>query len=663
MGKKRSITRDGTGGHAERVEESTSPLPTMAIVVSLALCTLLAWVTIGSLESAVIEHQITNRPVQIAERGYASSDACKSCHPSEYASWHRSYHRTMTQVATPEGVVADFAGVHVNEVPGRPMSLERRGNQFWATLDDPDSSGNSETRARIVRQVVMTTGSHHQQVYWYPTGRGRLLGQLPAEYLIAEHRWIPRSAALMRPPARPFSETGSWNSTCVACHATDGRPRFETPAERQLLDTQAADTRATEFGVACEACHGPSEEHIRLNRNPWRRYTLYLTSAGDTSVVQPQRLRPQRSSQVCGQCHSVWEFYDRRSERHADVDGLPYRPGDELTATRLVVQPTRSAESSAVRALLAADPQFVRDSFWSDGMIRVSGREYNGLIESPCFKNAPDDRHTLSCFSCHDMHQSASDERSMSAWTNNQLAPRMDGNEACLTCHTTFATDLAAHTKHAKSSSGSSCYNCHMPYTTYGLLKTLRSHQISTPSVGASLTTGRPNACNLCHLDKTLKWTADRLQSWYGTPVPALDEDEQGIAASLLWLFRGDAGQRAIVADSMGWLPAQQTSGTGWMAPYLAQLLDDPYEALRFIVARSLRTAPGFQDFAYEFTAPRGNRLAAATGAMNIWKESRRKSGGRTDPQLLLDAGGNVKLDTVNRLVRGRQNRLVFLRE
>ena len=50
-----------------------------------------------------------------------------------------------------------------------------------------------------------------------------------------------------------------------------------------------------------------------------------------------------------------------------------------------------------------------------------------------------------------------------------------------------------------------------MPFTTYGLLKTIRSHQISNPSVQATLETGRPNACNLCHLDKTLEWTANAL--------------------------------------------------------------------------------------------------------------------------------------------------------
>ena len=60
-----------------------------------------------------------------------------ACHPSEYETWHGSYHRTMTQVATPDTVRADFDGVRVDAVHGSPMELERRGDELWAELDDP----------------------------------------------------------------------------------------------------------------------------------------------------------------------------------------------------------------------------------------------------------------------------------------------------------------------------------------------------------------------------------------------------------------------------------------------------------------------------------------------------------------------------------------------
>ena len=90
-------------------------------------------------------------------------------------------------------------------------------------------------------------------------------------------------------------------------------------------------------------------------------------------------------------------------------DGLPYRPGDELSATRFVVQPIRHMDSPQMKRIQADDPQFVEDHFWSDGMVRVSGREYNGLIDSPCFKDATDDKRTMSCFSCHTMHKPSDD--------------------------------------------------------------------------------------------------------------------------------------------------------------------------------------------------------------------------------------------------------------
>src|SRR6185436_7771037 len=62
-----------------------------------------------------------NRPVEIRADGFESSGACRACHPSQHASWRASYHRTMTQVATPQTVAASFDGVRVDETPGGPM--------------------------------------------------------------------------------------------------------------------------------------------------------------------------------------------------------------------------------------------------------------------------------------------------------------------------------------------------------------------------------------------------------------------------------------------------------------------------------------------------------------------------------------------------------------
>lgn len=630
--------------------------------LSLVLALTLGW-ALWVRGPAPVEALVEHRPIQIPNTAYTSSDTCRACHPGQYETWHTSYHRTMTQVATPQTVVANFNTTTVADVHGRPMSLRVRGERFFAEFDDPDWDGQGEAAPRVEREVVMITGSHHQQIYWYATGRDRLLGQLPGAYLIAEQRWIPRRMAVLSPPTDPvFSESGHWNSTCIACHATQGKPEFDTPFGSRPLDEQTIQTTATEFGISCEACHGPGEQHVRDNRNPLRRYGFHFGSAADTTTAQPAKLDPRKSSQVCGQCHGIWEFYDERGERHANSAGLPYRPGGELAETRFVAQPTQNLESPTMKMLVSSDEGFVRDSFWPDGKVRVSGREYNGLLESPCYKNATESSRTMSCFSCHTLHQTADDKRPPKQWANDQLSPSAQGNDACTQCHEPIKANLAAHTRHAPESTGSSCYNCHMPYTTYGLLKTMRSHTVSTPSVAESVEHGRPNACNLCHLDKSLQWTSDSLGKFYGTPAVALGEDEQRVAAAILWALRGDAGQRAIVAQAMGWEPAQRASGVNWMAPYLAQLLDDPYDAIRFIAGRSLKTLPAFSAFSYDFVSGPRTRREVQRQVMSVWDRGR-QVGPRTDSELLVDGQGALRVDAVLRLIAARDNRRVFLRE
>jgi hypothetical protein len=265
------------------------------------------------------------------------------------------------------------------------------------------------------------------------------------------------------------------------------------------------------------------------------------------------------------------------------------------------------------------------------------------------------------------MHQTADDRRPIAEWADDQLAPQAVANGACLQCHDTFGGGkLAAHTKHRADSSGSSCYNCHMPYTTYGLLKTIRSHQVSSPSASATLETGRPAACNLCHLDKTLDWTAARLSDWYGQrrPAdPAMGDDNRAVAASIVSLLTGDAGQRAIAAQAMGWAPAQKISGTNWMPPYLALLLDDPYDAVRFIAYRSLRSLPEYGSFTFDFVAAPPQRAALRRRALEIWRDTRSRQGRRADPALLFAPDGTFIEATLNRLTSQRNDRPVLWRE
>ena len=371
---------------APRQSRSAPPLRYAPAILILLVSTALGVALVITGSPPAPESEVVDRPVQMTGDGYVSSDTCRACHPAEYESWHGSYHRTMTQVATPDTVRADFDGVQVDAVHGDPMHLERRGDELWAEFDDPGWEGPDAERPRIRRRVVLMTGSHHQNVYWYATGHDRGLNVLPGAWLLAERQWVPRSALVLHPPGQSLAMLdGHWNAVCIVCHTTLGRTAFDTPYRSVPFAEQAVDTTVAEFGIACESCHGPAQAHVEANRNPLRRYGLHLAGDGDPTIAQPATLDPVRSSQVCGQCHSVWEYYDPEDERRANRDGLPYRPGDELRDTRFVAQPTADRTSADIRALVAADPEFVRGSFWRDGTIRVSGREYNGLLDSPCF--------------------------------------------------------------------------------------------------------------------------------------------------------------------------------------------------------------------------------------------------------------------------------------
>lgn len=585
--------------------------------------------------------------------GYVSSDTCRSCHPDQYTSWHQSFHRTMTQVATPASVRGNFEKV-VLRLRDETFQLERRSDEYWVEMMDPDwrraraqqqlsfDEGKitsppppAADAPRAWQRVGLLTGSHHMQAYWVPGKNGNQQLGFPFTWLMEDQRWVPRNDVFLLDPAEsPPHQV--WNGNCISCHATAGQPRPDP-------QTQIMDTRVAELGIACESCHGPAQEHVRVNSDPRRRYAFHREKKPDPTIVNPARLDAKKSSQVCGQCHAV-RFNAKKTEWLAE--GFRYQPGGEEDEKIPPLRYNRLAGMTVLPAALRENPEILRGSFWSDGMVRVSGREYSGLIESACHE-----RGELSCLSCHSMHKSKPDD---------QLAARMDGNQACLQCHQKFEKNLSQHTHHAAGSSGSLCYNCHMPHTTYGLLKAIRSHQISSPDVAVDLRTGRPNACNLCHLDQSLGWTARMLSEWSGKPPVPVGADQKTVAASVSWLLRGDAGQRALVAWHMGWEPARKTSGEDWLAPYLAQLLDDPYSAVRYVARRSLQRLPGYEKFPYDYIGPAEERRRAPQRALDIWPVPKTTP---ARPSVLLEAGGFLQRDKIAALLKQRNNTPLELME
>lgn len=551
----------------------------------------------------------------------------------------------MTQVASPATLpgATDQLELTFN---GRDYKIERRDNKLFVRKRRHDH------RYGEPQPIVLVTGSHTLQVPWLATGDGRTLEQFPLAYIVAEKIWAPVSQTFLFPPdLKEYYSIGAWNGACMDCHVTQGHSLF--------VQGNQWDSRVAEFGIACEACHSEGREHITANRNPVRRFQIHLTTKSDSTITNPSRLSGPDSALACGQCHSVWAFNSMTDKIDFNRHGAGFRSGQHDLGQRFVVQPNTSDHAAQKDFIRRTEPDFFRNRFWDDGMIRVTGREFNGVQASPCFRGGQ-----FSCISCHEMHPHETQQATLTKWARtDQLKPKMDSDQACLQCHKDMSARLVAHTHHGTDSAGSRCYNCHMPHTTYGLLHAMRSHQVSSPSVQESVIYGRPNACNLCHLDQTLAWTAQKLHAWYDQPALELSPDNQTIAASVQWLVKGDAGQRALIAWGMGWEPAQKASGRDWLYPYLIYSLVDPYAAIRFDAWKSLQTLPGFTDFSFTYTAADRPLSEAAGSAYGKWLREVRDPNAVYRPETVLDAEGRFQQDVFERLRTERDDKPIVLAE
>lgn len=562
----------------------------------LAAVTVTAVAVAGALASRA--EPSTPQPIRKEAEGFVTSNACRSCHPAEYASWHASFHRRMTQSASLANVAAPplrQGGRMRVETAGRTVELFGRGDELWARLPDPDltSSVPANDYERVFRsaptrdaRVQLLTGSHHHQTFWVAGARTGELRSVPAVYSIDEGRLLARRDAFLNPPDAP-EQAVRWNSNCVQCHAVAGAPRHD-------LATDTFATAAAELGIACEACHGEGAAHVREMQNPLRRYEARAEGNAD-SATNPAKLTRERASQVCGRCHS---YFFPKDEPGWWQDGFSksYAPGDDLSRSQLLLTPEALAAPGAPQ--LGADEQSL---FYDDGTIRIGGREYNGLVRSPCFERGRGDRQ-LSCLSCHSMHRGE---------PNDQLDPERLGNRACTSCHESMRDAPSAHTRHAPESAGSVCYNCHMPHVSYALLGAIRSHRVDSPAFDAR-TQGRPNACNLCHLDRTEAWAAERTAAWFGkSPRFALDRAPgEDAPAGAVFALSGDAAVRAVMAAALGRVEADRDAA-GLRQQLLNELAGDDYAAVRLIAERSRRRLAGTNSEP-PLAAPQVRRLLAA---------------------------------------------------
>ena len=571
------------------------------------------------------------QPVQLDDVAYRTSVSCKKCHADQYASWHQSFHRTMTQEVLPENVRGDFDDVTLT-FKGLECRLVRRGDRFSMNLIDPfwESAVIQEGRVpaeessnppRVTYSVDRLVGSHVMQVYLtkFPNGE---YWTLPLVWHCQEERWVTREGIFLSSPCEAlYSFNQAWNNNCAFCHNTKNRPRLlvdpNAPLERYVFNT-----KLEEMGIACEACHGPGDQHVRANQNPGRRFVVRSMGRDDPTIVNPAKLSQQASIAICSRCHGQW---------HAKQELLPewLSTGDFFVPGGEPLEANYSHHFS-FPSIDGDDATPETGYFWGDWTPQSSALEALGLEVSACFQGGE-----LTCASCHTMHGPRPEDQLIFP-DDERVDPSLH-NAACLKCHEEFSdpASVTTHTHHAADSSGSRCLNCHMPFQTYGLLKAIRTHRISSPSARKTAEIALPNACNQCHVDQSLQWTSQWLARWYGHEVPTLSEDQREISATVIDMFRGHALNRALAVARLGWQSAYEAAPGRWPVPLLTRSLDDSYAAVRFIAYRSLRAFPAFDAVEFDYLADPETRLRQTEAIRDRWRSLSEK-GLPDDPRSVL---------------------------
>ena len=598
-------------------------------------------------------------PVRPERIPYETSASCRKCHEDHNTSWERTFHRTMTQEVSPRAVLGNFNGEELR-FKGLMCIPFRRGDRFFMDLIDIDwearvlREGKDPSQypnpPRVIYEVKRMVGSHNMQVYLTRQSNGAYM-VLPLAWHNGEKRWISREGSfLVKPPPSLYAITGqghTWNFGCVFCHNTQPNPGMILT--RDGSRPAAWNTRLSEMGIACEACHGPSGEHVAANRNPLRRSYLQQAKANDPTIVNPAKLTKEASVKSCGYCHGKWrpkpEYMIQRLEQ-----GQFFKPGDWGLDEFYDVPGPRGGEPFS--------EQEDGGYFWPDWTPRSSALEFQGVRLSPCYERGP-----LTCLSCHSMHRALPDDQLIHAEDPN--TPAFESNQTCTQCHPKYIStqEVAAHTRHDPLSAGSRCENCHMPFQAYGLLKAIRTHRISSPDIGRTAQYQVPNACNQCHVDKSLEWTGQWLSRWYGRDIPPLPEDARLLSATVMDLLKGHALNRALAAAQLGWSDAHTAAPGGWRAPFLMYALDDEYAAVRLLAYQSLRKLAGFQDLQFDYLADAPTRARQIADARRRWSEVAASNSTGIDPAIPLEPGGEPIAGVIDRLLQSQDREEINILE
>jgi tetratricopeptide (TPR) repeat protein len=385
-----------------------------------------------------------SNPVQ--QSHFVGSASCKECHTSEYEAWKQSDHYKSMQVANEQTVLGDFNNV-VFKSKGFTNTMFKIDSSFYMVLENRE--GKPDTF-----KVEYTFGYDPLQQYLIEFPKGRYQSTHVA-WDNLEKKWFDLYPNLKIDHSEWLHWTGgsqTWNSMCADCHSTNLQQNY----------SEAGDSYRTtwdEINVACESCHGPGSEHVRLSK-------MYpdSTRAFGTTYLKSNSAQAEQM-QFCARCHS------RRSQMNNSFNHNEHW--------------TQQYSPDILRPGL----------YYPDGQILDEVYVWGSFTQSKMY------RMNVRCTDCHDPHT---------------YQRKLPGNQLCNQCHNIQVYDKPTHHFHKTGTDGAKCESCHMPGRNYMVNDYRPDHSFRVPRPDQSVKYDVPNACNKCHDNKSAQWAADWVVKWYG---------------------------------------------------------------------------------------------------------------------------------------------------
>ncbi|HGY57245.1 MAG TPA: tetratricopeptide repeat protein [Caldithrix abyssi] len=401
---------------------------------------------------------------------FVGREQCVECHKKEYDLWHGSDHDLAMDVANDSTVLGNFNNATFTG-NGFISRFYRKDGKFYVYTLGPDGKPGDF-------QITHTFGVRPLQQYLVPFDKGRLQC-LSIAWDSDRNQWFDLAGMVYqeeRPDAHDWlywTNAGqNWNGMCAECHSTGLRKNYSAKAD-------SFHTTWFEIDVSCEACHGPSSQHVQWANLP---ETARPDDVNYGLLIRTSNVTNRSQVDLCAPCHA----------RRSSLGNLEHRP----------------------KALLdQVVPQLLLEPYYfADGQILEEDYVYGSFTQSKMYMK------DVRCSDCHDVHSGKRVK---------------EDNTLCLQCHRADQYDRYSHHFHKKAGEegrplimpdgkkvevgqGALCVNCHMPGRYYMGIDFRRDHSLRIPRPDLSLKIGTPNACNQCHEDKSTQWAVDAVVKWYG---------------------------------------------------------------------------------------------------------------------------------------------------